>query len=83
MKGLMGDTSDNIPGVSGIGPKTASNIIQKYHSIEAALADIENVKPDKARANLDAERDMAIFSRDLATIKLDCDLDSSVNDSFL
>lgn len=81
MKGLMGDTSDNIPGVSGIGPKTASNIIQKYHSIEAALADIENVKPDKARANLDAERDMAIFSRDLATIKLDCDLDSSVNDS--
>ncbi len=81
MKGLMGDTSDNIPGVTGIGPKTASNIIQKYHSIEAALADIENVKPDKARANLDAEREMAIFSRDLATIKLDCELEKSVSES--
>lgn len=80
MKGLMGDTSDNIPGVQGIGPKTASAIIQKYHTIEAALKDIENIKPDKARKNLDAEREMALFSRDLATIKLDCDLDKNVND---
>lgn len=80
MKGLMGDTSDNIPGVQGIGPKTASAIIQKYHTIEAALEDIENIKPDKARKNLDAEREMALFSRDLATIKLDCDLDKNVND---
>ena len=83
MKGLMGDTSDNIPGVSGIGPKTASAIIQKYHSIEAALADIDNIKPDKARKNLDAEREMAIFSRDLATIKLDCELETSVKDTFV
>ncbi|SEQ41949.1 DNA polymerase I [Lachnospiraceae bacterium NE2001] len=81
MKGLMGDTSDNIPGVEGIGPKTASNIIQKYHSIEAALADIEHVKPDKARTNLDANREMALFSRDLATIKLDCELEESVSES--
>ena len=81
MKGLMGDTSDNIPGVQGIGPKTASNIIQKYHTIEAALEDIENIKPDKARKNLDAERDMALFSRDLATIKLDCDLELRVDES--
>lgn len=80
MKGLMGDTSDNIPGVQGIGPKTASAIIQKYHTIEAALEDIENIKPDKARKNLDAEREMALFSRDLATIKLDCDLEKNVND---
>ena len=81
MKGLMGDSSDNIPGVQGIGPKTASNIIQKYHSIEAALEDIENVKPDKARKNLDAEREMALFSRDLATIKLDCELDKTIDDA--
>ena len=80
MKGLMGDTSDNIPGVQGIGPKTASQIIQKYHSIEAALEDIENVKPDKARKNLDEMREMALFSRDLATIKLDCELEKSVSD---
>ena len=81
MKGLMGDSSDNIPGVQGIGPKTASNIIHKYHSIEAALEDIENVKPDKARKNLDAEREMALFSRDLATIKLDCELDKTIDDA--
>ena len=81
MKGLMGDTSDNIPGVQGIGPKTAANIIQKYHTIEAALEDIENVKPDKARKNLDEEREMALFSRDLATIKLDVDVAMNVNES--
>lgn len=81
MKGLMGDSSDNIPGVQGIGPKTASNIIQKYHSIEAALEDIDNIKPDKARKNLDEQRDMALFSRELATIKLDCELEKAVQDS--
>lgn len=81
MKGLMGDTSDNIPGVQGIGPKTASSIIQKYHSIEAALEDIDNVKPDRARKNLDENREMALFSRDLATIKLDCELDNKISDS--
>ena len=81
MKGLMGDSSDNIPGVQGIGPKTASNIIQKYHTIEAALEDIDNIKPDKARKNLDEEREMALFSRDLATIKLDCELDMDAKDS--
>ncbi len=80
MKGLMGDSSDNIPGVSGIGPKTASQIIQKYHSIEAALQDIDNITPNKAREHLDSEREMALFSRDLATIKLDCELDFSILD---
>ena len=44
MKGLMGDASDNIPGVQGLGPKTASNIIQKYHSIEEALEHIDEIK---------------------------------------
>lgn len=81
MKGLMGDTSDNIPGVQGIGPKTASNIIQKYHSIEEALKHIEEIKPDKARKNLDEQRETALFSRDLATIKMDCELDGSVTDT--
>ncbi len=81
MKGLMGDTSDNIPGVQGIGPKTASQIIQKYHTIEAALEDIDNVKPNKARENLDKMRDMAIFSRELATIKLDVDMGINVDET--
>ena len=79
MKGLMGDSSDNIPGVPGIGPKTASKIISEYHSIESAIEHIDEIKPDKARANLDEYREQALFSRDLATIKLDCDLPVDVN----
>ena len=81
MKGLMGDTSDNIPGVQGIGPKTASAIIQKYHSIEEALNHIDEIKPDKARKNLDESRDIALFSRDLATIKLDCEMDKKASET--
>ncbi|MBQ6392260.1 MAG: DNA polymerase I, partial [Eubacterium sp.] len=51
MKGLMGDASDNIPGVPGIGEKTAAKIIKEYHSIENAYDHIEEVKPAKARNN--------------------------------
>ena len=81
MKGLMGDSSDNIPGVHGIGPKTASNIIQKYHTIEAALEDIDNVKPDKARQNLSEEREMALFSRKLATIETDVPIEKKASET--
>lgn len=81
MKGLMGDSSDNIPGVRGIGPKTASNIIQKYHTIEAALEDIDNVKPDKARQNLSEEREMALFSRKLATIETNVPVEKKAMDT--
>ncbi|MBR1864940.1 MAG: DNA polymerase I [Lachnospiraceae bacterium] len=74
MKGLMGDTSDNIPGVPGIGEKTAGKIIAAYHTIEQAYAHIEEIKPKKAMENLSAYLDQAIMSRDLATIKLDVPL---------
>ena len=79
MKGLMGDTSDNIPGVPGIGPKTAEKIISEYHTVEAAIENIDKIKPDKARKNLDEYRDSAIMSRDLARIKVDCELGISVD----
>ena len=58
----MGDTSDNIPGVPGIGPKTAEKIISEYHSVEEAIAHIDEIKPDKARQNLSDNRDSAIMS---------------------
>ncbi len=74
MKGLMGDTSDNIPGVPGIGPKTAEKIISEYCTVENAIENIDLIKPDKARKMLDEYRDQAILSRDLARIKLDCEL---------
>ena len=71
MKGLMGDTSDNIPGVPGIGEKTAAKIISVYHTIENAYLNIEDIKPNKAKENLSEFYDQAIMSKVLATIKCD------------
>ncbi len=75
LKGLMGDASDNIKGVPGIGEKTATQIITTYHSIENAYAHIDEIKPKKARENLETYYEQGIFSKMLATIKLDCELD--------
>ncbi|MBR0409865.1 MAG: DNA polymerase I [Eubacterium sp.] len=75
MKGLMGDPSDNIPGVPGIGEKTAAKIIGTWHSIENAYSHIEEIKPKKARENLETYYDQALLSKELATIRLDCSLD--------
>lgn len=77
VKGLMGDTSDNIPGVPGIGKVTAGKIIAEYGSIENAIAHIDQIKPEKARKNLDENQELALLSKELATIKLDCELDFS------
>lgn len=66
--GLAGDTSDNIPGVPGVGEKTASELIREFGSIEGVLAHLDEVKGPKRRENLLNYRDQAILSRDLATI---------------
>lgn len=71
MKGLMGDTSDNIPGVPGIGEKTAAKIISTYHTIENAYLNIDDIKPNKAKENLSEFYEQAIMSKVLATIKSD------------
>ena len=81
MKGLMGDSSDNIPGVPGIGEKTAAKLIQGYHSIENAHAHIEEVKPAKARNNLEEYYEQALLSKELATIKTDCALEYHFRDA--
>lgn len=80
MKGLMGDASDNIPGVPGIGEKTAGKIIAQYHSIEEAYAHIDEIKPEKAKNNLREYYDQAIMSKVLATIKLDVPVEIDIND---
>ena len=80
MKGLMGDTSDNIPGVPGIGEKTAGKIISDYHSIENAYAHIDELKPAKAMNNLREFYDQAIMSKVLATIKLDVPVKINMDD---
>ncbi|MDO4170280.1 MAG: DNA polymerase I [Lachnospiraceae bacterium] len=83
VKGLMGDTADNIPGVPGIGEKTATKLIVEYHSIENAFEHIDEVKPKRAQNNLREYYNQAILSKELATIKLDCDLEYSFEDAIL
>ena len=80
LKGLMGDTSDNIPGVPGIGEKTAAKIITEFHSIENAYEHIEEIKPNRAKENLRAYYDQALLSKELATICLDCPLEVHLDD---
>lgn len=77
MKGLMGDASDNIPGVPGIGEKTAAKIIASFHSIENAHEHLAEITPKKAKENLEAFYDQALMSKVLATIKVDVPLDVS------
>ena len=68
VKGLMGDPSDNIPGVPGVGEKTAYKLIKEYGSIENVLDNIENITGKKLKENLIENREIAIFSKKLATI---------------
>ncbi len=75
MKALMGDTSDNIPGVPGIGEKTAGSIIAKFHSIEEAYAHIDEVTPNKARTNLNEFYEQAQLSKTLATIDVNAPIE--------
>lgn len=81
LKGLMGDASDNIPGVPGIGEKTASKIITQFHSIENAILNVEDIMPKKAKENLIEFEEQARMSKILATIKTDCSLDLKIEDA--
>jgi DNA polymerase-1 len=59
---LMGDSVDNVPGIRGIGPKTATKLIQEHGSLEAALAAAPTMKPSKLRESLIEQADMARLS---------------------
>ena len=71
---LMGDSSDNVPGVPGIGPKTATKLITEYGSLDAVLAAAPAMKPSKMRDNLIEHAELARLSRVLVTLKDDCPL---------
>ena len=77
LKGLMGDASDNIPGVPGIGEKTAVKLLTQFETVENTLAHIDEVMPNKARESLRENSRLAILSKELATIKTDCELEFS------
>jgi len=75
LKGLMGDPSDNIPGVPGVGEKTAGKLIETYKSIENLYEHIDEMAPGKVTTTLKDNQELAVLSKKLATICTDCDLD--------
>lgn len=83
LKGLMGDASDNIPGVPSIGEKTAVKILTAYPTVEEAIENVDNIKPPRAANALKEHKDLALLSKKLATIKTDCELDFTFNEAKL
>jgi DNA polymerase I len=77
---LMGDSSDNIPGVPGVGPKTATKLITEFGTLDGVLAAAPDMKPSKMRDNLITHEDKARLSRVLVTLKEDCPLPIALAD---
>jgi len=74
MLALMGDSSDNIPGVPGVGEKTAKELMRRFGSLDAIYARLAEVKKPALKAKLEANRELAFLSRELATVRADLDL---------
>ncbi|MFQ3549132.1 MAG: DNA polymerase I, partial [Armatimonadota bacterium] len=79
-KGLKGDSSDNIPGVPGIGDKTAALLLQEYGNIESIIENADNIKQNKIRESLKNNVDIAILSKKLATIETQLPVKFDIND---
>ncbi len=78
-KGLRGDTSDNIPGIKGIGEKTAQKLLSRYKTLEDVLADCENIPEKAVKQKICEQKDIAILSKELATIIRNVDLDFNID----
>lgn len=83
LKALMGDTADNIPGVPSIGGKTATKIITQYHSIEEAHEHVDELKPPRASKALSEHWDLAVLSKELATINVKADFPYELSEAKL
>ncbi len=80
LKGLMGDSSDNIPGAPGVGEKTAMKLIHEYGSIEKLYENLDNISGKKLNENLRENKEMAFLSKKLVTIDKDLDYDFHMDD---
>ncbi|MEI5995362.1 DNA polymerase I [Candidatus Enterococcus mansonii] len=80
MKGLAGDTSDNIPGVTKIGEKTAIKLLKEYGSVEGVYENIDNMKQSKMKENLINDKEQAFMSKRLATINVDSPVKVNIED---
>ena len=80
MKGLMGDKSDNIPGIPGVGEKTAIKLLTEYENVENVLENIDNISGKKLKERLTEGKEDAILSKKLATIFTDVPVDNKIED---
>ncbi|WP_096189694.1 DNA polymerase I [Evansella halocellulosilytica] len=81
MKGLMGDSSDNIPGVPGVGEKTALKLLKQYETVEGVYESLGDVSGKKLKEKLEANEEQAIMSKKLATIEINAPVDVSFDDT--
>ncbi|MEC1262819.1 DNA polymerase I [Bacillus swezeyi] len=79
MKGLMGDASDNIPGVPGVGEKTAIKLLKQFHTVEALLSSIDEVSGKKLKEKLEEFQEQALMSKELATIITEAPLELTLD----
>jgi len=79
-KGLMGDSSDNIPGVPGVGEKTALKLLHQYSTVEQVLQNIDNISGKKLKENLTTYNEQAIMSKQLATIYQEVPMELNIGD---
>lgn len=83
LQAMTGDSTDNIPGIPGIGPKTAAQLLEEYGDLDTLLARAEEIKQQKRRENIIANRAQALLSRELVTLKTDTPLDVPLEDLVL
>ena len=74
VQALAGDSSDNIPGVPGIGPKTAAELINQYSTVENLIENVENITQKKRKETIILNKDLALISKKLVTLKKDVEL---------
>ncbi|KKB38192.1 DNA polymerase I [Bacillus thermotolerans] len=79
MKGLMGDSSDNIPGIPGVGEKTAIKLLKQFETVEKLLGSIDEVSGKKLKEKLEEHQELAVMSKELATISREVPLDFSIS----
>src|SRR4029079_11722998 len=78
---LIGDSSDNIPGVDGIGPKGAQNLLEEFGTLENVLNNVDNIKNKRSQTAIATHKEMALISKRLANIVTDLKLNFSSGDS--
>ncbi|MFU0792683.1 DNA polymerase I [Staphylococcus aureus] len=83
MKGLMGDTSDNIPGVAGVGEKTAIKLLNQFDTVEGVYEHLDEISGEKLKEKLQNSKEDALMSKELATINVDSPIEVKLEDTLM